>query len=246
MENTPPSVPTPAPQVSSVATGRGLSWLSAGWELFMKSPLIWVVNIIVVAVILMVLGAIPLIGVAANILSPVFGAGLVMACRDQELGRDLTVPQVFAGFSYRTSSLIGAGLLGLGLSLGVVILLAVVGMVLGVSAEMSDTAEQAGPVLLLLMLVGLALFVPIAMAMWFAPALLAFNENMGVVESFKTSFAGCMANIMPFLVYGLLLMVAGFVATIPLGLGWLVLAPVMVAANYQAYKEIFAGGETPA
>lgn len=233
------------PPIRTVAAGRGLEWLTGGWGLFRQAPLIWIVNILIVGIIFVVLGAIPLIGIATNILSPVFAAGLVLGCRDLERGQELTVPHVFAGFSHRTSALIGAGLLGLGLSFAVVVLMGVIGAVMGLGASWSDTGEQIGPAFIILALFAMLLFVPIAMAIWFAPALLAFRENLGVVDAFKASFSGCMANIMPFLIYGLVVMVAGFIATIPLGLGWFILGPVLVAANYLAYKDIYADGQTP-
>jgi len=76
------------------------------------------------------------------------------------------------------------------------------------------------------------------MATWFAAALIAFHE-MSAVEAMKSSFAACLKNFLPFLVYGLILLIPSLVATLPLGLGWLVLGPVVAASIYTAYRDIY-------
>ena len=48
-----------------------------------------------------------------------------------------------------------------------------------------------------------------------------------------------LVNIWPMLVYSLVGIVLAIVATIPFGLGWLVLAPVFAASVYASYKDIF-------
>ena len=92
--------------------------------------------------------------------------------------------------------------------------------------------------MLLAVLIMLALMLPVVMAIWFAPALVVFHER-GAVEAMKESFAGCLKNIVPFLLYGVVLFVPAIVATIPLGLGWLVLGPVVAGSLYTAYRDIY-------
>jgi len=65
-----------------------------------------------------------------------------------------------------------------------------------------------------------------------------FHDH-GAIDALKGSFFGCLKNILPFLIYGLILMVASFIATIPLLLGWLVLGPVIGASVYTAYRDIY-------
>jgi uncharacterized membrane protein len=91
---------------------------------------------------------------------------------------------------------------------------------------------------LLAVLFGLLLGVPLVMAYWYAPALVVFR-NDDPIAAMKTSFTACLVNMMPMLVYSLLGLVFAIVATIPLGLGWLVLGPVFVASVYASYKDIF-------
>ena len=103
-----------------------------------------------------------------------------------------------------------------------------------------DPAAFASPAMLLPMLVALALFVPVAMAFLFAPALVALG-GQSIVNSLKMSFSGCLKNIVPFLIYGIVAFVLAIIATIPFGLGWLVLGPILTASIYAAYRDIYTG-----
>ena len=76
------------------------------------------------------------------------------------------------------------------------------------------------------------------MAAWFASALVAL-DGMEPWQALKSSFFACLKNIIPFLVYGLVMLVLSIIATIPLGLGWLVLGPLTIASIYTAYRDVF-------
>jgi len=62
----------------------------------------------------------------------------------------------------------------------------------------------------------------------------------------KESFRGCLKNIIPFIIYGLVMFLAACVALIPFGLGMLVWIPVAVASNYVGYRRIFTEESMPA
>ncbi|MEO7760372.1 MAG: hypothetical protein ABIS68_00530, partial [Casimicrobiaceae bacterium] len=61
----------------------------------------------------------------------------------------------------------------------------------------------------------------------------------------KWSFFACLKNMWPFLVYGLITLLLAIVASIPLGLGWLVLGPVIIASVYTSYRDIFFDRAAP-
>jgi uncharacterized membrane protein len=69
---------------------------------------------------------------------------------------------------------------------------------------------------------------------------------MAPVAAMKASFRGCMRNIVPFLVYGILMLLLSFVAMIPLGLGLMVWVPVAIASTYAAYRMIYTETSAPA
>ena len=58
-------------------------------------------------------------------------------------------------------------------------------------------------------------------------------------EAMKNSFVACLKNVVPFLLYSVILLLLSFVASIPFGLGWLVLGPVIAASLYTSYRDIF-------
>jgi len=226
-----------------VAAGRGWDWIAAGWELFKKQAGMWIALVLVAFVIFVVLAFIPFIGsIASFILTPVFGAGVVIGCRAIEEGRELEIGHLFAGFREKFGPLVTVGAIYLGAAIAIAL---VMGLATGASifAMMSghapDVATPAAALTVILaLLIMLALLVPVVMAVWFAPPLVVFHGK-GAVEAMQESFTGCLRNIMPFLLYGLVMLVLGVLASIPLGLGWLVLGPVLAASLYTSYKDIY-------
>jgi uncharacterized membrane protein len=64
-------------------------------------------------------------------------------------------------------------------------------------------------------------------------------HDLGAVEAMKASFMGSLKNMLPFLLYGIVLVIAAAIASTPLMLGWLLLGPVMAASIYTAYRDIY-------
>ena len=111
-------------------------------------------------------------------------------------------------------------------------------VMLSASPDLTSATLSAMLSILLAWLIALALMVPVVMAVWFAPPLVVFNE-LGAFDALKASFLGCLKNIVPFLIYGLILFGFAILASIPLCLGWLVLAPVIAASIYTSYRDIY-------
>jgi uncharacterized membrane protein len=228
----------------SVPAGRGMGWITDGFSLFKMAPGIWIANIVIFFVIVMVLSFIPIVSLVLNLFMPVFTAGFMLGCRDLDEGNDLQISHLFAGFQNRTGALVAVGALYLVMII-IIMGLAFGGMFMtGGGAEIMQNPEAiengAMPTAMLLaLLIGTALMIPVVMAYWFAPALIVFNEELGVIEAMKMSFMGCLKNVIPFLLYGIVAMVLAIIASIPLMLGWLVLGPMLIGSMYVAYKEIF-------
>ena len=106
------------------------------------------------------------------------------------------------------------------------------------SGENPDAILENLDNLFVLFLVGMALQVPILMAMWFAPVIAAVDK-VGTLDALRLSFNACALNVIPFTIYGLVVFVLAILASIPLMLGWLVLIPVLMAALFASYKDIF-------
>jgi uncharacterized membrane protein len=235
----------------AVGAGRGASWWGEGWRLFTPGVGVWLL-IMIILVVLNVIGAfIPVVGsLAMQILYPVFAGGLMLGCRALDRGNPLTLGHLFGGFSQRTGPLVVVGLIYTGLA--ILITLIVAGMMIAIfgvailsmltgSADASQTGVALGSVVvavLLGILFFLLLLLPLIMAVWFAPALVMLG-GMSPGAAMRTSFQGCLRNIVPFLIYGLIGIALAIVASIPFGLGWFVLGPVTIASIYASYCDIY-------
>jgi len=229
--------------------GNGLEWWTKAWPLFTGQIGMWIAMIVVAFVVFAVASLIPVIGpIASMLLWPVVAGGLMLGARDVDRGGALSFAHLTAGFSAGAGQLILVGvayLVGMIVAGGIAMLVAGVGigtMMMGASGGGNPTAMGAAGAasILLAVLIAVALLVPVYMATWFAPALIAL-QGIGAVDAMKASFFGCLKNIVPFLVYGLVGMLLAIVAAIPFGLGWLVLGPVTVVSVYVGYRDIYLG-----
>src|SRR3954471_6951403 len=228
-----------------VPAGNGWQWIKDGWALFMRAPGLWIGITLLWAVISIAIGVVPIIGtLAGTILGPVFGAGLLLGCRALDEGGELKVEHLFAGFGERFTTLAALGLLYLAAIL-VVTLVTALAVGFKLYALLSAGPADAETIIQLLVLAALAvliwvgLMLPVIMAVWFAPCLVVFR-HLSAMQAIRASLTGCLKNFVPFLVYGLVLLLPAIIATIPFALGWLVLAPLVVTSLYTSYKDIYS------
>jgi uncharacterized membrane protein len=229
----------------TVAAGRGWDWIVEGYALFRRQPGLWILTAVLLGVLFIAISMVPLLGSLANaLLLPIFGAGLILGCKALDQGGTLELSHLFAGFKHRTGDLVLVGVFNL---VGwVAIALAVIAVIGGgvFMALLRGGMPGAGISLLsmlIAMLLVAGLSVPLYMATWFAPALIVLND-LAPAAALKASFYACLGNWLPFLVYGVVLLVLALAAAIPLGLGYLVLVPVLVASVYTSYRDIFRAG----
>jgi uncharacterized membrane protein len=232
-------------QPRSVDAGRGVSWWTDAWALFMKNAGMWIVLALILLVIFIVLSFIPLLGsIAASLLMPVFVGGWMLAARKAEGGGTLEVNDLFAGFKEHLTPLLVLGALLLAASLVIFFAVgalgfgAVMGMVVGGSQQSAGGVMAALGAGMVAVVAGLVLGALVAMAFWFAPALVVFH-GLAPVDAVKASFAANLKNLLAFLVYGAIYLVAAIVASIPFGLGWLVLIPLALLTLYVSHKDVF-------
>ncbi len=226
----------------AVDAGRSWEWLVSGFGLFRKQPGMWILLLIVYLVLSVLIALVPLLGSIANlVLYPVFIAGLMLGCSALERGEELEIGHLFAGFKQNTSDLLMVGLLAL---VGWIVILIPMFVIVGGGAFFAALRGDASAVaafgltFALAFLVVLALSIPLYMALWFAPVLVALHQ-LKPMDALKESFFACLRNIVPFLLYGVIVLVLTFIAAIPFGLGFLLLVPVVIASIYTAYKDIF-------
>lgn len=219
---------------------QGLVWLGGGWAAFRRNPGGWIQILLTVGLLWFVLSLIPLISVAVL---PILNGGLMIACERQQRTGRLKLSDAFAGFGNRLAPLMLLGVLSLA---GVILSLLPLATVIGFSAasgllsgkpdpeHLTALQEGFGVSIALLLAASLLLY----SALWFAPALVVL-QKLGPLEALKTSFLACWRNVGAGLVYFLAataLMIAG---VIPVGLGLLVVIPMLIASIHASYRDIF-------
>lgn len=239
-------------------------WLAGGVRLFLRSPAIWIVLLLILFVAMKVLNVIGILALVAVLLMPVFLAGLMDGCRAIEDGRKLRVAHLMKGFQKNAAQLVTIGGVSLvGNLIVVMIVFAIGGDAIATMAKTlakhptitPQIAEQMQAVTMEVtkaLLVGAAASLPLLMALWFAPPLIYFHD-VKPLEAMKLSFMACLKNALPMLLYGLIVLV-GLMTLVPIGirlghydLGLWLMAPALVPSIYVSYKDIFnAGGTAPA
>ncbi len=247
---------------------RGASWFFQAVSLFLKSPFVWILTMICF-LLLGLVQFIPILGaIAMSLLGPVFFAGLILGAKELDETGVLKVGYLFQGFRHGFGQLVLLGLLFLvAMVIGAVLSMGVIFVTMGFNPvnPQGQMIPAGAPVtaFFLMPLLMLAVFVPVMMGYWFAPALIAINKKP-VFEAIALSFRGCLKNILPFLVYSLIALgimigvmtalglVVGLVAAGTGGPGILlalvpivfvtlmiVLMPIYVASTYTSYKDVF-------
>ncbi|MDQ8036966.1 MAG: BPSS1780 family membrane protein [Pedobacter sp.] len=240
-----------AAPAARVDASRGVSWIGEGWALFKLAPALWIVALVILFAIQMVLGFLPLIGsIASLLIGPLFMAGLLAFAHGLAQGEEADLGRLFVGFREKTGPLVTVALLYALLIVGVVVVAAVLIAVLlgaGSSAFESNDPEQivasllaggSGLLMLVVALVALAAIFLIAAAYWFAPGLV-FYTDLGAVAAMKASFAACLRNWLPFLLYSIVGFFVLLGGTLALVIGLLVAVPVLMASYYASFRDLF-------
>lgn len=226
---------------NSLSIGQGANWIGQSWQIFKERPLLWIGSILFFwfsTILLSVLANIPYIGlffsIGLGISNFALLAGLAYLAYGIDNGLDISFGDLFTGFSYKLGDFFIMALIYFGLWI-LVAFIAIVPIILVAGTNISAMSDTT---IILAGLIVLLLIIPIFMMIWFAPALILLND-LKPFEAMKLSFKGCLRNILPFLVYGILMSLVAFVAAIPLGLGLFVAIPMTFIAIYISYKEIF-------
>lgn len=223
------------------SAGAGVTWLGQAWELFKASPGMWIAMIIVLFALNMLLQQVPLLGnVAPGLLYPLLSAGLMIGCDALNRGQKLRFNHLFSAFGPRLVPLLVFAVLYF-LAYTVASAGAMIPF-LGVDGYWAFLNGDPSLVITsqfwLGALLSMIVSIPIMAAYWLAVPLIALDE-IEPVKAIQLSLKGCLANIAP-LVILVLLMVALSIATVfTLGLGLLVVIPIMFANMYTSYRAIF-------
>lgn len=226
--------------------GWGVSWLTKAYLLFKDQPLLWVGIGVVYFIILIIGSIIPVVSFFFSFIVFVFIGGIILGAHAQATGRELRFDHLFAAFSTHLMPLVILFMLYLVAIFVVVIPLGIISaIIIGVMGGFSDiaaTGEFGGGLivaLLLIFMIAMLAIIPVVMMIWFAPALVVLH-NIEPVKAMKMSLKGCMKNIAPFVIFGLIgPIVMILVAIFTLGLGLLVLIPIGMITYYTSYRDVW-------
>jgi len=243
-------------QIRKVDARHGWQWLVRGLELFRKDPAHWLMLIALLFIGSRVLLAVPYLGLLVVLITPNFLAGLTHGAQALEQGKPLRLGYLASGFLKNAGHLVTLGGVSL---LGHFLML--VAMTTVARAALSDVVQTmstgaitqetvaamrvAAPRLLLSVCMGLAIAVPVMLAVWFAP-MLVFFDDVKPGPAMLMSLWACLRNLMPMLVYAialmgplLVMMQIGVALTRQPDMGIWLLAPVLVPSLYASYRDLF-------
>ncbi|HMU66480.1 MAG TPA: BPSS1780 family membrane protein [Cellvibrionaceae bacterium] len=224
---------------ASLPAGRGLDWIKEGFSYFKQDAGTWILITIVGAVIFVAMNTIPIVNIFAGFFTYVFSGGLMLGAKAQRDGQPLNIGHLFAGFQNSLGSLLGLGGIVMGYTV-IAVIIAFAGLMLKITEFNADFLQQllTGQGIFLSVAILLVLLTPLFMGVWFAPALIVINK-IPVLQAITLSIQGCLKNVLPLTINGLLIGLLFFVGAIPLMLGLLVAVPVFYISVFIAYKEIY-------
>lgn len=252
----------------SVRGGRGIDWYQESWQLFQRHPFLWLGVLLLFVLVALGLGQIPY-GVLLQYITFPFLMAVVFTLGDRLRrggdGRSL-FDQIYQQVGTAAVPLVILGLLYLGILVLITLVAAMptlgpegVKMLLGLAPPTEITPANAADVgvkVMLSALILMALMVPVLMAFWFAAGLVVLHR-MSPIQALRLSFLGCLRNVLPFLVSGLVALAAvvamGFlfyIITLVLGMlgmvaffaAWCVFATIIVISSYVAYRDLYFAG----
>jgi hypothetical protein len=194
-------------KLQSVAPKEGYTWIRQGIWLFKQNPLGFLMLIFMYVFVAQLAVLIPVIGVfVVLLLTPTLSVGFMTACR-QAIQKERIRPSVYL-VALQSTPLIRKRILQLGTVYSVLIitlsfilsLLVDFEFILPVlTGDKQMTAEAVREIYQILFFGG-ALYIPVAMLMWFSPVLVAW-EDMTVGQALFSSVIACWTNLGAFFMY---------------------------------------------
>jgi len=265
---------------------RGAAWLRQSWAMLSAQRMPWLMLLLLYYFVLGLIDLLPVVGqLAVPLLKPVFAVGFLAAAWSQERGETPQVRQLFEGFRSNLWALLPLGVFLLG---GVMLAILSSALVDGgrlvefltnppavppggtdatatppettdTEALLMDPRVQGG------MLLAAACGLPVLLALWFAPALVVF-QDCSALQALATSLRAALANWKPIAVYGLLVFFWGGIVpalatwlialVVPKSLAFVVALLVLMPyiflfiatlhiSDYVSYRDIFHADERP-
>ncbi|MEY1238408.1 BPSS1780 family membrane protein [Providencia manganoxydans] len=231
----------------AVDAGEGINWISQAWAMVKEKLGMWVlINIIFFAVILVV-SMIPFINFFVSFITPILIGGIIAISEKQRKTGEVEIGLLFAGFQQKFGALFAVGAINFGISLigGIIAIMIGGTALLSIMLEMSQGGQVSPETIMALSGSFFYIFVIMAVAglvgaamTWFAPALI-MNHDFKVGTAISASLKAVSKNILPGILFFVVLAIIMFISAIPLGLGLLITFPIMYVGYYTSYRSLF-------
>lgn len=192
-----------------VNASQGSQWVRQGLRTFFRQPFGLIGLFMMFALLLMGLHVLPTLGTALGLmLVPAFTTGFVRATEAVEQGK-FPLPHLLV-LHWARSRVTRMRMVGLGALYLLAIVLIMLASVFADGGTLAqfyllggklEEEELKNPGLLNAALLTLTLYLPVSMAFWHAPMLVA-DEDMGPVKALFFSFVACKRNLAAFTIYG--------------------------------------------
>lgn len=234
-------------EIRTMPLSRGWGLFGRGWNSFKADWVTWVLSFVIFFVISIVLNLVPLIGgLVMAVITPALVAGFMKIARDLEAGETVGVGHLFQPIQDHERR-VPLLLLGLVALLAAVVMTVVVALFIGGAAHMAGNGGMGQTMAFPLAGVGFFGLIVLVLLYLLIFAVLAFSiplvyfRGLAIGDAIGASVKGTLLNIGPLVIFSLIYFVLAFFAMIPFALGFLILGPVVLAAVYGAYSEIFDG-----
>ncbi|MEQ4625229.1 BPSS1780 family membrane protein [Providencia manganoxydans] len=231
----------------AVDAGEGINWISQAWAMVKEKLGMWVlINIIFFAVILVV-SMIPFINFFVSFITPILIGGIIAISEKQRKTGEVEIGLLFAGFQQKFGALFAVGAINFGISLigGIIAIMIGGTALLSIMLEVSQGGQVSPETIMALSGSFFYIFVIMAVAglvgaamTWFAPALI-MNHDFKVGAAISASLKAVSKNILPGILFFVVLAIIMFISAIPLGLGLLITFPIMYVGYYTSYRSLF-------
>ena len=250
-------------QALTLPARRGWRWLFDGFLIFRKNHLMLSLIVLSYWMLMAVVNAVPVIGqIVVTLCLPFFSVSLMKACRLIDQRSTLSPRILLSGFYENPRALLILGVIYLCATFGILALSALIddGVLFRfmVAGTLPDEQAQASGDYVGATKMGLLLFVPLMMAYWYAPVLVAWH-GLSAGKALFFSFVACVRNWRAFLAYVFAVVIFGAVvpafvlgllssslaagnsvmSTFLTVLVVLVIAPAMYASFYASYRDVF-------
>jgi len=234
-------------EIRTMPLSRGWGLFGRGWNSFKADWVTWVLSFVIFFVISIVLNLVPLIGgLVMAVITPALVAGFMKIARDVEAGETVGVGHLFQPIQDHDRR-VPLLLLGLVALLAALVLTIVLALFIGGAAQMAGDGGMGQTMAFPLAGVGFFGLIVLVLLYLLIFAVLAFSiplvyfRGLAIGDAIGASVKGTLLNIGPLVIFSLIYFVLAFFAMIPFALGFLILGPVVLAAVYGAYSEIFDG-----